>query len=309
MKRLNDDERGFTLVEMIVVSSLFLVVLAATLQSTGTFNRLNVQNQRLNDQTERARRGVDLAVRQLRNLARRIDAPVIARAEPTDFIFQTSDPERTWVRYCLQSRTDGKTWLWGLSSATAVTTGMSGPCPGTGWAGRNSIATNVTNVSGTRTLPLFTFSCVATEPATCPSSPADYTSIRSVGIDLFLDDNPALDPKEVRVSSAIFLRNQNEEPVACYHSRPSGVRQVILNASCSKDPEGRNLRLLWFKGSAPSFTCDVPAPADQLLWSGVTLTHTFLPSDGPSGTQKAMELVVCDPGGLQARHTTMVTIP
>jgi prepilin-type N-terminal cleavage/methylation domain-containing protein len=309
MRPRAQSQGGFTLVEMIVVSALFLVVLTATLTSTGTFNRLNVQNQRLNDQTDRARQGVDLAVRQLRNLARRIEAPVIARAAASDFIFQTSDPERTWVRYCLQTRTDGRVWLWGVSSPNAVTAAMSGPCPGTGWAGRNAIATNITNLANGRTLPLFTYTCVRNAPAGCPATADDFSRIRSVGMDLFLDDNLAVNPPEVRVSSAIFLRNQNEQPTASFVSRPNGTRKVILNASASFDPEGRNLRFLWFRAPAPSFTCDIPAPADLLLWSGVTLNHTFLPTDGASGAQVPMELVVCDPGGLQARFSAQVTIP
>ena len=304
------EESGFTLVEMVVVSALFLVVLTATLMSTSTFNRLNHQNQRVNDQTDRARRGVDIAVRQLRNLARRIDVPVIARAAPDDFIFQTSDPERTWVRYCLQTRTDGTVWMWGLSSPGAVSSAMSGPCPGTGWTGRNSIAQNVTNNASGRTMPLFTYSCVKGAPAGCPATTADFSRIRSVGVDLFLDDNLTRKPPEVRVSSAIFLRNQNEGPVVVPPtSRPVGTRKVILNASASYDPEGRNLRYLWFRAPAPPFSCDVPPPVDVLLWSGITLTHTFLPTDGPSGTVVAMELVVCDPGGLQGRATAQVTIP
>ncbi len=90
MRRLIRDQRGVTLTETLIVSTLFLVVLSATLMSGANFNRLNHENQRVNDQVERARRGVDRGARQLRNLARRIDAPVIARAAHNDFIFQTS---------------------------------------------------------------------------------------------------------------------------------------------------------------------------------------------------------------------------
>lgn len=308
MRRRVTDERGFTLVEMLVVSTLFLVVLTAVLDATASFNRLNHQNQQLNDQVDRARRGIDRGVRQLRNLARRIEAPVIARAESSDFIFQTSDPQRTWVRYCTALQADGRTWLWSLTSPGEVTSSMSGPCPGTGWERRDLVATNVTNYAAGRSFPLFSYGCVKTAPAGCPSGAADFGRIRTVGMDLLIDDNLTKRPPEARVTSGVYLRNQNEPPVLEAKSRPSGSRQVILNASASYDPEGRNLRFYWFRAPAPAFTCDVPAPA-QVLWSGVTYTHTFLPTEGEPGTLRPIELVACDPGGLQARVTVQVAIP
>ena len=308
MRRRIADERGFTLTEMIVVSALFLVVLTVALEAAGSFNRLNHQNQQLNDQVDRARRGIDRGVRQLRNLARRIEAPVIARASSSDFIFQTSDPERTWVRYCTAVQPDDRTWLWSLTSPSAVTAEMSGACPGTGWARRDLVATNVTNYAAGRGFPLFTYSCVKTAPAGCPAGADDFGRIRTVGMDLLIDDDLTKRPQEARVTSGVYLRNQNERPVVDAKSRPSGSRQVILNASASFDPEGRNLRFHWFRAPAPSFTCDVPAPA-QVLWTGVTYTHTFLPTEGAPGTLRPIELVACDPGGLQARVTIQVAIP
>jgi type II secretory pathway pseudopilin PulG len=308
MRRLRA-QAGFTLAETLIVSTLFLVVLTATLTAVATYNRVNTKDQKHNDQVDRSRRGVDRGMRQLRNLARRIDAPVIARADASDFVFQTSDPQRTWVRYCLQTRTDGKTWLWALTTPGSVTTAMSGACPGTGWTRMDAVATNVTNLANNRNFPLFAYSCVKGAPMTCPSSPADYGRIRTVAMDLLIDDNLAREPKEARVSSAIYLRNQNEPPIAAFTSRPAGTRAIILNASASYDAEGRNLRFLWFRAPAPTFTCDDAPVAAPLLWQGVTMTYTFPASDGASGTSKTMELVVCDPGGLQARTTASVVIP
>jgi prepilin-type N-terminal cleavage/methylation domain-containing protein len=302
-------QRGFTLAETLIVSTLFLIVLTATLTSVASYNRTNQRDQRHNDQIDRSRRGVDRGVRQLRNLARRISAPVISRAESTDFIFQTSDPERTWVRYCLQTRPNGKVWLWALTSPGSVTTAMSGACPGSGWSRTDIVAQNVTNLTAGRTFPLFAYACVDGAPATCPASADDFGRIRTVAMDLLIDDDLTKHPKEARVSTAVFLRNQNEPPTASFTSQPAGTRQVILNASASFDAEGRNLRFLWFRAPAPSFSCDLPPVADPLLWSGVTLSYTFPATDGESGTQKTMELVVCDPGGLQARATRAVTIP
>lgn len=308
MRRLGT-QHGFTLTEVLVVSSLFLLILTATLTGVANYNRLNHQTSNLNHQVDHARQGMDRAMRQLRNLARRIDVPVIARAERSDFIFQTSDPQRTWVRYCLQTRSDGKVWLWSLTTPGSVTAEMSAACPGAGWSRQEVVAQNVTNHADGRSFPLLTFTCVKTAPAGCPAGAGDYGRIRSVAMDLLIDDDLRRRPAEARMTSAVFLRNQNEPPTATFTARPSGTRQVILNASASFDAEGRNLRFLWFRAPAPSFTCDLPPVADPLLWSGVTLTYNFPLLDGPSGTQKPMELVVCDPGGLQARFTAQVTIP
>jgi prepilin-type N-terminal cleavage/methylation domain-containing protein len=307
MRRRGED--GFTLVEILVVSSLFLVVLAATLSAAASFNRVNITSQSVNDQITRARSGLDRGVRQMRNLARRIDAPVIARASSDDFIFQTSDPQRTWVRYCLQTRPDGKVWLWSLNTPNPVSAEMSGPCPGTGWTRYDAVAENVTNLTAGRNVPLFTFGCVSGAPAGCPVDSTDYGRIRMVSMELLIDDNPRTNPPEARVSSTVYLRNQNEPPTATFTARPAGTRQIILNASASFDAEGRNLRFLWFRAPAPPFTCDLPPIAAPLLWQGVTFNYTFPSSDGPSGTVRAMELVVCDPGSLQARFTANVTIP
>jgi prepilin-type N-terminal cleavage/methylation domain-containing protein len=303
------DQRGFSLVELMIVSSLFLIVLGATLTVAGSFERFNQEAQNRDNHVDRARRGMERGMRQLRNLARRIDAPVINRATAGDFIFQTSDPERTWMRYCLERQSGGKVWLWSLSSASSVTGAMSGPCPGTGWSLRDVVAEDVANTSPGRDFPLFKYGCVQTAPVACPSTTADLGRITSVTMDLWIDDDLTRKPPASRMTSAVFLRNQNEAPTASFTSRPVATRQVILNASASLDPEGRTMRFMWFRAPAPAFTCDEVPPATQLLWQGVTMTHTFLPAEGASGTQRPMELVVCDPGNLQARATAMVTIP
>jgi prepilin-type N-terminal cleavage/methylation domain-containing protein len=303
------EESGFTLVELIIVSSLFLIVLSATLGASASFERLNHRNQEVNDQGQQARRGLDRVARQLRNLARRIDVPTISRAERSDFIFQTSDPQKTWVRECLEARSDGSTWMWSLTTPGSVTTAMSGPCPGTGWTKKEVVAQNVTNTLPNRTFPLFTFACMRGAPTGCPATTSDLGKITTVTIDLLIDDDPIAEPAEARVRSAVFLRNQNEPPTSVFYSRPVASRIVLLNASASMDPEGRTLRFMWFRSPAPAFTCEQGPPADTLLWQGVTLTHTFAVTDGVIGAVKSFDLVVCDPGDLQSRYTGTVPIP
>jgi hypothetical protein len=146
-------------------------------------------------------------------------------------------------------------------------------------------------------------------PATCPATSSELSRITTVTIDLWIDEDSARKPGASRMTSAVFLRNQNEPPVAALSSRPLTSRQVILNASASVDPEGRTLEFLWFRAPAPSFTCDAGPPAALLLWQGITLTYSFPAADGPAGTQIPIELVVCDAGSLQSRATSLVSIP
>lgn len=316
MKRRADvtAEGGFTLVEVLLVSALFLVVLTATVMSMASFERLNKRNHETNDQVERTRRAVDRGMRQLRNLASRpvTGEATIHRADPNDFVFQTSDPARTWVRYCTQAQPDGSRHLWSLASP-AVAAPTATDCPAlASWPTRDRVATSVTNQAAGRDVPLFSYGrmCTASSPPGCATA---MTSITSVNMQVMLDDNLARDPAEVRVSSGVFLRNQNEKPTALFTAKPSSTsRSVLLNASDSSDPEGRTLRYYWFRtANYTPFTCNQKPADGTVLGLGVTLTYTFPDADGPAdGTNKKnFTLVVCDPGDLQATYSSDVTIP
>ena len=63
------DERGFTLIEVMLVCSLFLIVMGATLTAFTAFTTSNRRGEKQVDQAETARVGLDIAARQLRNLA------------------------------------------------------------------------------------------------------------------------------------------------------------------------------------------------------------------------------------------------
>lgn len=306
-------ERGFTLVEVLIVSALFLVVLTATLNSMVTFERIGADNARANDQAERTRRAIERSARQLRNLASRptTGASTVFRASPDDFIFQTSDPSRTWVRICTQLRSDGRYWLWSLANPSA-TPSPEAACPGptVAWPRRDPVATNVTNRRGGRDEPLFTYArtCLPTSPASCAT---DLTSITNVNVQVLLDDNASRQPAEVRVSTGVFLRNQNEKPTAFFTARPSALeRTLLLNASDSTDPEGRTLRYFWFRtDNYTPIECNQKPADGTLLGQGVTLNYKFPIADGAAGTVKNITLMVCDPGDLKATYSANVTIP
>lgn len=306
-------ERGFTLVEVLLVSGLFLVVLTATMTTMTAFERNNRSVQRNDDQVERVRRTIERGARQLRNLAGRpaTGAATINRAQPHDFVFQTSDPSRTWVRYCAETQANGVSKLWSLANPAPVAATTTA-CPGTAadWPKRDLVAQNVTNRTNGRDEPLFTYArtCLPAAPASCAT---DLTSITQVNMEVLLDDNPARQPAEVRVGTGVFLRNQNEKPVAKFSARPSAIsRTVLLNASESVDPEGRTLVYYWFRtDNYVPFTCGTKPQDGTLLGQGVTLNYKFPPESGPAGTVKNITLVVCDPGDLQSTYQMDVTIP
>jgi prepilin-type N-terminal cleavage/methylation domain-containing protein len=324
-------ERGFTLIELLLVMSMSLLLLGATLTSFTNFERKQKQSQTLNDTAQIARNSMDHAARQLRNLANQDPSQLtttIARALPYDLVFQTSDPSRKWVRYCLDTAAGGgplstpaRGMLWESETLTAAapTAAMLGACPGTGWTNRNVAADRVTNRIGGRDLPVFDYACATTAAATCPvsGSAADYPRIRNIEAQLYVDPNPARAPAELRVVSGIYLRNQNEKPVADFTTTSVATRTLILNGSASTDPEGRTLAYDWFLGDdtitlTPEEVCALSIEDEEngttlkYLGHGATYRYTV-----PAGVASPMniQLVVRDPGCLYDTKVKSVPIP
>jgi prepilin-type N-terminal cleavage/methylation domain-containing protein len=314
MSRLRAGERGFTLIEVMLVCTLFLIVLGATLTAFTAFTTNNRRNEKQIDQAEAARVGLDLAARQLRNLANpTVNASTtVDRAEPYDFIFQTSDPAKTWVRYCTQTSAPASVnaaRLWETESATATLgASMRGSCPGTGWATAHVVTSKVSNQAGGVDRPIFDYECGPSQPATCPASAADYSRITNVGLQLYVDDKVGDSLKEMRVSTAVYLRNQNEPPTAAATSARKATQQVILNGAASTDPEGRTLESFWFKGTAPTAAdfADCTAKPASAVGEGVTYTHTFTEAIGATVN---FWLVVRDPGCLTNTYPISVVVP
>jgi len=317
--RLND-ERGVTLIELLVVISLGIGVLTATLTTFDDFTRADRDNNARNDTAELARNALDVQARQLRNLAKRVSSPVIDRVGPYDLIFQTNDPARTWMRYCLATAPPaspgrGRLWVGELAvpsatTPTPVTPLMRSACPGTGWSATRYVADYVTNRRGGVERPLFDYKC--STGTTCTTDATRYDQVVAITAQAILDTTPDTGPAELRVASSVYLRNQNQPPVASFQATPSSAsRTVTLNASGSTDFEGRTLAYYWFKQQMPataSIDCAHPDPvgsgSSATLWGagtvyigeGITLNHTFPLTDGIPGASRTIGLVVCDPG-------------
>jgi prepilin-type N-terminal cleavage/methylation domain-containing protein len=302
-------EDGFTLVEVLLVSTLFLVVLGASIEAMVHFTRNNRLAEIRNDHAEEARTALDREARQLRNLAKRVSVPTINKATSYDFIFQTSDPSRTWVRYCLDTSapaTESRARLWEMVSSSN-TVPDTGTCPGnTGaWETANIVAQDISNRHGAADRPVFTYSCLH-NATPCP--PADSSLVTGVASTLWVDDDATKDPPELRVTTAVYLRNQNETPTADFNVTPVGLRKVFLNAAASSDPEGRTLRYFWYQASsAPSFNCADGPPKTPTHYDGVALNYTF-PTTTPTNTLQPFTLVVCDPGDLKAGPITKTAL-
>src|SRR3954453_4487132 len=102
MSRRLQEQQGFTLIELLVAMSLMLVVLSATLTTFERFYAHTRKAERFSDQLQQVRQSIDRMVRQLRSLANPTGGTgTIAYADPFKMIFQTTDPTRQWVSYCL----------------------------------------------------------------------------------------------------------------------------------------------------------------------------------------------------------------
>jgi type II secretory pathway pseudopilin PulG len=256
------DERGLTLIELQIVLVLMIVVLGATLT---TFNRSEANwrvNQEQTDAQDQNRRAIDTIARQLRNLASpSLASPAaVERAGAQDLVFQTvaatkpdgsqNDRNITRVRYCLGASSGGKATLlrqeqtWTTPNPpAAMPVGTS--CPAAGWpaiAGAGVSARTVADnlVNREHGEPIFTYDST------------DLDSIYSIGVELLVDVDPSASPAVSRLASGVFLRNQNQAPIASATATATGTGHLLLlNGSASSDPEGSALAAYtWFADGA-----------------------------------------------------------
>jgi type II secretory pathway pseudopilin PulG len=303
MSRALRREGGFTIVELLLVCIISLVVFGVTLTAWTSVYRSNRSVESQNDNAEAARVALDRAARQLRNLANpTVNAiTTIHRADDYDFVFQTSDPAKTWVRYCVDAPGTAGATLWESESKNAISGTMTAACPGSGWDRQVAVVEGVTNEVGGIDRDVFTYECSVKAPASCPVGPAEYSKITNVGMNLWVDANLKDRIGELNVSTGVFLRNQNEGPTASV-STPQRLQALrwLLNGSGSSDPEGRTLEYFWFEDSPPTAAEIANTACTQAFpgadWRGVTYIKKFGQSD--VGQRRTFYLLVRDPGCL-----------
>ena len=293
------------LIELLLAAALMMVVLSATLVSLTTFERTSRINELQNDNQEGIRAAVDQLSRELRNhaVATQQAPQGIVTLTGYDMVFQTVAPTKPAstsndqnierVRYCLDTSDLRNEKLWAQeqtwTSATPPAVPSTASCPDPAWGNQRFIADRITSrfdastPSTPRNRPIFT------------ANSATIGQITRIDLTLFLDTTPGGGPvnapDETRIDSGIFLRNQNQPPVAAFTSSVTGSRHIVLNASGSSDPENQSLTYTWKDGST------------TIAGGGQTNDY---PTTSGSHT---ITLTVQDPGGLATSTSATVTVP
>ncbi len=269
-------ERGeVSLVSVLVACVLLVVVLGATLTLFEGFIAKAGDATRRTDTQDAARTAADRIARDLRNLASPTpDEPTaVDRNWGSDLIFKTVDPagpnagtnatNTKRVRYCLDTarrlQEQTQTWTEAIPSLPADVA-----CPGSGWTRTTIAAANVVN----GTVPVFSYDASV------------LTDIAAIHVDLLVDTDTLRLPPATRLSTGVFLRNQNRRPTASFVAdKTSGG--LVLNGSASADPEGDPLRYTWFDGTTQ-------------VGTGITFTYSPL----TAGSVHQLHLEVTDPANL-----------
>ena len=289
MPRRLRSEEGFTLIELVVASTLMIIVLCATLT---VFDGFIVNSQRSRDQNsaqDQARNAVDRIARDLRNQATPTkELPIaILKATPQDVAFLTVGPTKPAgsanarnlqrARYCLNPDTKTlwfQTQTW-VTAAPAPAPDVNAACPATpasGWMTQDPIVDRVANAAR----PVFAF-----DPGTWVST----ADIRSIDTTVFIDADPAKAPREQRLNTMVRLRNQNHAPGAEFEASPLGSQHVLLLAGAF-DADGHSQAYNWYVDNVKITTCSGPVcdygPDDTP--AATSGTHTFrLEVEDPSG--------------------------
>jgi prepilin-type N-terminal cleavage/methylation domain-containing protein len=310
MTRRLQDERGLTLIELLVAMTISLIVFSATLAVTAAMSNNARRNADHNEAQDQARTYTDRLARQLRNLASpslftedyQAQPFAIDAAGPYDLVFRVVDEKRLpgslnqanvkRVRYCLNSDDPARGKLYqqeqkwtnrASNDPPPIPSGTACPAP-EGWTSTMLVADRVVNRKDGQSRPMFVY------------NDTDVQRISQIHTDLYVDADPTQAPAETRLGSGVTLRNQNRVPIAQFDVAPSGSR-VVLNGSASEDPEGMSLTYQWYVDPpTPLPDCDVTPrpPGTGCLATGVVVDALLTP--GPH----RIVLLVKDPAGLPA---------
>jgi type II secretory pathway pseudopilin PulG len=200
MKILKHKQSGFTLVEAIMVSVIFTLVMFALMQSILTFYKYNAYSIAQSYQVNHARRGMDIMVRDIREMTFADDGTFpIERMEDHRIGFYSDidrDNSVEYVEYQLSTTT--------LSKMIYGATGNP-PVYGTTPESTHILSEYVQNLTqGTSTFYYFDSEG---NPVTTSS---DITDIVYIAAQIIVNIDPVRDPGEFMLKSSAALRNLKE---------------------------------------------------------------------------------------------------
>lgn len=306
-----NDQRGFTLIEVLIATTLTLIVFGATLTVLDVFmHQSNASTQRY-DAQDRARIVIDRIARQLRNVASPISSPkLLERATPYDIVFQTvatpsgsnsNGAER--IRYCIPPDTPSgnpanevlisqtQTWSTATPPASPWTSdpNVTIPCPDTSTPSSVILGQAVTNRYQGANNPAFSFTY---------SGGSSLNQVIAVQIDLFVNPTPKFRGAQTELRSGAYLRNQLRSPVANFTYTATGGGAVLLNGGTSYSPDGGDLTYSW--------SCTSPAACPAA--SSLTSQKQGLVSWTPGAGTYTVQLTVTDAAGLSNTYPLSVTV-
>lgn len=321
-------QSGWSLIELLVAMTLSIIVLSATLTSFNAFSNNTKRNFNFQDQQDQVRTTMDSLIRQARNLANPTTGAAgstfttIAYAASDRLVFQTTDPQKQWVSYCLDHptgvtreaiyyQTTANNALTPDQVATANGGAMVTGCPSASanWQTSVKVGDYVTNMINSQDRPLFTYFTTDGPAPAVPVPLADTSKIVRVGLSIFMKLDPARPPAETQLASAAYMRNQNQPPTSSFSASVSGGSNYTFDAGASLDPEGRTLFFDWY--TAPTNVASVPTNLPSC--SAAKPDFTANPTWGCLGTSVVIRktiatptnvfLRVTDPGSLTAMST------
>lgn len=302
------DERGMTLIELLVGMVISLVIFGATLSAAVAMSDGAKRNADHNEAQDTARIYIDRLARQLRNLASpsiftddyQAQPYAVDSAGPYDLVFRVVDEKRPGgslnhanvkrVRYCLNAADPSRgvlyqqeqTWTNRASNDPPTIPSLSA-CPAPGWTTTKALTEHVVNRTGGQNRPMFVYNA------------SDLQRISQIHADLYIDPTPGKAPVESRLGSGVTLRNQNRVPVARMDIAPAPGK-LVLNGSASEDPEGMPLTYQWYLNPpTPLPDCSGAPLPPSCAGQGVVLDVPIAPA-----TSYRIVLVVKDPAGLPA---------
>jgi prepilin-type N-terminal cleavage/methylation domain-containing protein len=310
MPALRNRDDGFTLTELLIAMAIGIVVFGTAGTTLVAYQNDAARSTRAIDSQEGARVAVDRIVHELRNVASsRTNPTLVEVAGPYNLVFQTIAPPPggsanpvgvSRVRYCIppnpapgtpaQAALFAQRETWTTSTVPPNPWTSTSACP----AQPGSVPPGAT-VSTTKLTTSVTNRYAGADRAAFTYDNGSLPAITTIGVNLFVDVSPTQAPAETELSSAAFLRNQNQAPVAAFTNTATGAGHVLLNGGGSSDPDNQPLTFKW---SQVTGGVDVTIGSTGLL--------DWVPSTGPG--QYTIKLQVTDSGGLIGTEVHTVTV-